>query len=513
MRAQPLALVALVLAAFALAAVRPPSASADALADALGSGELTEPQYALARASSLFDLAAVRRRFPGAERPDPHSATLLLRELRLALPALERGERVAAARLLARPGTPPARMPAAPPEPDETIVCGAHVCLHWSPGTPTAPPATDADRSGVPDWGETTLAVLEEVWWHEVERLGYRAPLPTATGDPRLQVYLDDIGDDGLFGYCTTDDPGAELRAQVSAFCVLENDFRDAGLGGVAPLAALRVTAAHEFFHAVQFAYDWLEDAWFMEGTATWIEDEVYDGVDDNRRYLDAASPLARPEVALDHGRGGFEYGAWIFWRYLSERHGAGVVRDVWNRAASGPDGSNPYSLTALDGALGARGVAFDRLFAGWSAANRIPRRRYAEGGAYPVARVERIGNRSPLRAGGWRIASVSHLASRVVSFRPTRASRRLRLALAPTGHANARASVVVVGSSGAAAVVSLPGGGSRVVRFDPRRVRRVDLVLTNAGSRYACWRGTSLACRGLPLDDGRTFRFRAVAR
>ena len=126
---------------------------------------------------------------------------------------------------------------------------------------------------------------------------------------------------------------------------------------------------------------------------------------------------------------------------------------------------------------------------------------------------MERAGVRAPLRAGGWRTVSVSHLASRFVSFRPTRASHRLRLALAPTGYANARASVVVVGSSGAADVMSLPGGGSRSLRFDPRRVRRVDLVLTNAGSRYACWRGTSLACRGLPLDDGRAFRFRAVAR
>jgi hypothetical protein len=37
----------------------------------------------------------------------------------------------------------------------------------------------------------------------------------------------------------------------------------------------LKVTAAHEFFHAVQFAYDIGEDGWLMESTATWMEEHV----------------------------------------------------------------------------------------------------------------------------------------------------------------------------------------------------------------------------------------------
>ena len=46
------------------------------------------------------------------------------------------------------------------------------------------------------------------------------------------------------------------------------------------------MTAAHEFFHAVQFAYDAADDQWFMESTATWMEDEIYDDVNDNLQYL-----------------------------------------------------------------------------------------------------------------------------------------------------------------------------------------------------------------------------------
>ena len=75
----------------------------------------------------------------------------------------------------------------------------------------------------------------------------------------------------------------------------------------------LKVTAAHEFFHAVQFAYDIGEDGWFMESTATWMEEHVYDAINDNLQYL-ATSPLAQPLIPLDQTSGLRVYGAWIFW-------------------------------------------------------------------------------------------------------------------------------------------------------------------------------------------------------
>ena len=80
------------------------------------------------------------------------------------------------------------------------------------------------------------------------------------------------------------------------------------------------MTAAHEFFHAVQAAYDWFEDAWFMESTAAWMEDEVYTDINDNLQYL-TSSPLRHPEVPLDFGNTDdfYLYGAWIWWRFLSE--------------------------------------------------------------------------------------------------------------------------------------------------------------------------------------------------
>ena len=97
----------------------------------------------------------------------------------------------------------------------------------------------------------------------------------------------------GLYGYCTSDDPSRRTARAVSAYCVVDDDFARSQFSGSANgLRALKVTAAHEFFHAVQFAFDWLEDLWLMEGTAAWIEDEVYDSVNDNIQYL-RTSPVS----------------------------------------------------------------------------------------------------------------------------------------------------------------------------------------------------------------------------
>src|SRR4029453_5199034 len=124
---------------------------------------------------------------------------------------------------------------------------------------------------------------------------------------------------------------------------------------GAFGVAALRVTAAHEFFHAVQFAYDWKEDLWLMEGSAAWIEDEVYDGINDNRQYL-AFSPIGQTTFwhALDwyHPNPSNPlslqvYGSWIFFRYLSERYSREIVRTIWRRAATIPAPPNDHSMKA----------------------------------------------------------------------------------------------------------------------------------------------------------------------
>jgi hypothetical protein len=199
--------------------------------------------------------------------------------------------------------------------------CGPHVCVHWVNTTTDAPPLSDSNDNGLPDQVDRTLGAFEAAWRVEVTRMGFRAPMADgSSADPGpnglLDVYLADVGASGLAGYTATDDPHANDDAypyrNYSAYIVVDDDFSTAQLGSSGGLGGLRATAAHEFFHAVQYAYDSGEDPWLTEGTAVWMEDEVADGVDASRRWL-RSSALEHPWVPVDSSRGLNEYGAWIF--------------------------------------------------------------------------------------------------------------------------------------------------------------------------------------------------------
>jgi hypothetical protein len=519
----------------ALAAPRIP----DALSRALSQGRISAARYALERARSVFDLAGVRARFGRVSRPDPRSATLILRDLAVRVGQLSGPSRATAERLLARPTDG-----AGDPFDDgytvseEPPVCPANVCVHYVATTPDAPDPEDLDFSGVPDYVESVSSVLDEVWAEEVDGLGYRQPKSDAAstndgGSAFLDVYLVDIGGDGLYGYCASDDPHLESSYaywNMSAYCVLDDDYKFSQFGYPDPMDPLEVTAAHEFFHAVQFAYDIGEDGWFMESTATWMEEHVYDQINDNRQYL-TTSPLAQPLIPLDQTSGFRVYGAWIFWQFLTEYFGSAVpdpniVRAVWRKADGSPTGQNMYSTQALASAVGARTLDGTRWRLRWAFAdfgvwNARPAKFYDEGGAYATATVSRTVTLTPASPSTHSTAELDHLTNRFVVVRrgaSLHANARLRVTIdGPQYGTGPEASVLVIRTSGAASYrhigLNSAGVGAVTVAFDST-VSRVVVITTNASTRYRdCYQGvTSFACfGGVPLDQNETYAFRAA--
>ena len=139
--------------------------------------------------------------------------------------------------------------------------CYTHICIHWVTSGEDKPPLADGrDRDKLPEWVETNGKTAENVWRREVTRGGYRAPrsdLSSTNHGPnkKLDIYLANIGDSGLYGYCTSDDPAYGRRRAISAYCVIDDDFYRREFGAK-PANVMGVTLAHEFFHAVQYSYD-----------------------------------------------------------------------------------------------------------------------------------------------------------------------------------------------------------------------------------------------------------------
>jgi hypothetical protein len=495
-------------------------------APALGSGD-DQPPARSAQATAVSTLSEAKALFAGrldARRParSPHvDATMVLRDLALRVGDLPTAaQRESAKRILARPTT--ADDPTGGYEPKYTSpsgsTCGPHICVHWvedATSNSAQGAGVDGNLATIPVWASTTLTTLESVYGKEVSSLGYRAPLSDGVlgGDGRVDVYLADLGGEGLYGYCTTDQPDASASRQVFAYCVVDNDYAAAQFGTMrTPLQDLQVTAAHEFFHAVQFGYDWQEDLWLMEGTAAWMEDEVYDSVNDNLQYL-AESPLAFPYVPLDYNSRDYQpYGSWVFWKFLSESAGSGrfdsprIVRDVWN-AAVGPT----YSSAALDRVLGARHTSFARVFGTFGTWMRDPALYFSEGRSYRSAPLTGRFTLSRTRPAIARtVVGLSHMTHSFVRFSPSTSLRgawRVRLSVNMVDLVRgSEARVVVHRRRGAPLAYTIPldksGSGTKVVGFSRSSVTDVELDLVDASIRFHCNLGTSESCGGVPYDD-----------
>ena len=495
---------------------------------------------ALAEVQAILD---GRRAGQRGRTTDGRSLTVALRDLKVLKDALPAHEEAQVDRILQRPGDPCGSC-----NPDDNIdnlideplpqsACQGVICVHYTTTGNHAPDLTDGgDAGSTPDYIDEVLRTVRQVHADYVAA-GYRRPKPDGSigsGSNVVDIYIGDIGDAGLYGYCTSDDPHDPFDANDPgyldfsfwAYCTLDDDYESGEFPTNTPLENMRVTAAHEYFHAVQFAYDAYEDGWILESTATWVEDEMFDGVDDNRNYF-SDSPLTKPGRSIDQFGGLFHYGVWIWWRYLTEKFGAKtgklptLVLDVWKRLDARPGAPDDYSTQALTRVLASRGTTLKKEFQLFSAANRHPRTVYDEGAAYPVAPATPVGI-TPAKP-RWEIAGrFSHLSSGTAQLNPRNLGQRdwklrLNFNLPPTARGAAAVVVVYKRSGGITTNVmrlNRTGAGTKTVAFSSRTIRKVDVVLVNTSARFTqCFQqSTPYSCSGVPSDQNLRFAFVAKA-
>ena len=237
-------------------------------------------------------------------------------------------------------------------------------------------------------------ASLDTSWNTEIGTFGWaKPPLDTTIG--KYPVRIDSLGSRpvrlrlaerhyaGLAGN-NPNTPWNEGDAYKTCM-VLNSDYEP--FPGTAQ-QALDATTAHEFNHSIQFGYGALSgtnapDDVFVEGGATWMEDEVFDNSNDNYNYL-------WPDFA--EGMGDYDasspYPYWITFRGLTERFGTGnagggeqVMQDFWEdiseNAATG-------QLDAFEAAFTPRGTTLAAAFHAYAIAIRFKRDCDTPGYAYP---------------------------------------------------------------------------------------------------------------------------------
>lgn len=497
-------------------------------------------------------------------QPTDVDATMAMRDLSARLDDLHGAQRERAERLLARPLSGQ-RTDADPTSINGAITSecppGKTYCVHWTTAAPGLNPRDDrASASDV----NATKKVLDTVIARYVGA-GLRKPLSdggngSRAGNPnsRLDVYLMDLRSVGLYGYCANDGALPKGTYTAPVYCVLDNDFANYGTG---PAKARKVTVAHEYFHAVQAAYDWLEDTWFMEGMAAWAEDEVYDNINDNVQYL-RASQLTTPYLPLDYFDDSVNtgnavqmsrYGSWLFFRHLSERWQKRIeprslkdplvlARKILERADARAGGPDDHSTKAVARVVNAKAHkrafkgGFARVYNEFALANRRPKKSYSEGKSYPAAakpvvfRFGKATKKAATKAGLDRLPHLSSYTARLVPHKSHKAGTKVKVAVNLTRKAaNPGVTVRVYRKNGKVGTTWLElnkkGKASKAFPFVAKKVKRIEVTVSNGSIASTCWQGAvddpftagrqafAWSCYGVPKHDGARHRLTATVK
>jgi hypothetical protein len=218
--------------------------------------------------------------------------------------------------------------------------------IHYSLTGPDFIPSEDIDNNSIPDYAERIAWYCDSALEVYINHYGYLPPPEDngRGGDDKYDIYLL-----ALAGYGITfpDAPADSTWNDYSSFIGIHKDFldfppNDDPEGNI--IGAQKVTCAHEFYHAVQLAYDVGEDLWLMEATATWMEEVIFPEVNDNYNYLFLF--FDEPEVSLISNDGYHHYGTFIWPAFLQQKFGDTIFRPLWEACRFN------NSLTALDSIL-----------------------------------------------------------------------------------------------------------------------------------------------------------------
>jgi len=335
-----------------------------AIDEALARGEITPGQAILHKVQFVKGAAALPKAFDrGGDRIK--CATGIMVEAAEALPTLDPATREALKGLLARPGT-------------QTYIDTQHFRVHYN----------TSGTAMIYGWPNTTyrdsvMTACERSWNFYHVQNEWQVPPTDGTaggGSNLIDCYVIDVGS-GIYGYTEAESnvPSTPWPLDRTAFFCVDHAYD--GFGYSDRTKPMQVTVAHEYHHVVQMGYT-ISNGWFMENTATFMEDEVFDSINDNYGYLSyyTSSPFKK----LATSNGGREYACFIWPTMISEKYYHDVVQQVYY--CTGP-GTNIY--TCFDNVFGASlGTDFRSVLAEWGVWNfytwtRDDGNHYIEGAGY----------------------------------------------------------------------------------------------------------------------------------
>lgn len=197
---------------------------------------------------------------------------------------------------------------------------------------------------------------------YEVNRLGYTPPPSDGTdgGDDLYDIYISKLSG-GLYGETVWEPIG---NGNSKSYIVIDNKMNFESSEGI---NAARVTAAHEFHHAIQtgtYSTNTNGNSYYFELTSTSMEEFVYDDVNDYYGYLYTYFNAPDKRFTLFSG---YDLAIWnIFLKEKFERlennskKGFEIIKRTWELMRD----EQISALQSIKKALAENGLSFKSTFA-----------------------------------------------------------------------------------------------------------------------------------------------------
>jgi len=199
----------------------------------------------------------------------------------------------------------------------------------------------DENLDEVPDYVGKVAEYIEKAYKFQVEELGFKK----AAMIPSMEILITDMRD---YGICIPiEDPDKE-----KCYMQIDNDFIGDNYNAK-ELDGAAVTCAHEFFHAIQATYGLFTNRfiqarrWMAEGTAVWMEDAIFDHINDYLTYVNGRKNqyFEEPQSPIFDLYPSKSYAAILWFKFITESrkydeyNDMHVIRVLWEDI-----GRNDYS-------------------------------------------------------------------------------------------------------------------------------------------------------------------------
>ena len=210
----------------------------------------------------------------------------------------------------------------------------------------------DLNHNGIPDYVDSVGYYFDYAYQKEVIEMGYNPPPPDSgiDGSDAYDIYVMELGiSSGWYGVTILQNQvyPRNNSDRYSSFIEIDNDFSSLDStfnnSGVkyrtytdTSYEALKITAVHEFHHAIQFGYGLTTDI-FHEMTSTWLEYRVFHSAD----FMQYVRGLFKDPRKYIFGNGeaknGYPYS--IFAQYMYSKYSDSLIKRFWELIFDGHQG------------------------------------------------------------------------------------------------------------------------------------------------------------------------------